>query len=425
MKDGGRPGTAVVVGGGVIGLCTARELALAGLEVTVVEAGECGGGASKGNGGWVTPSLSGPLAAPGAMRSGLAWMFRRDSPFTIRPRAERGELAWYWNFWRSCAEPRFRAGLRAMLALNASTFADYDQMRDDGVEFEMHDKGLVYAALSSRGLHHAELLATTLRESGYDGVGDILDGDELRAVEPSLSEAVRGGFVAAHDRYVRPESLVRGLVQWLRGSQVRIEEGFEVERVETSAADSWRIRTSDGRSVTAERLVVAAGPSTLTILADQVGSRLRLMPAKGYSITARGSGQVPQCAIYMLEAKVSCSPFDDSLRLAGTLELGAGNTKIAPRRMSAIEASAEGYLASWRPREDREVWAGLRTLTPDGLPLIGGVPGHSGLYVATGHGMLGVTLAPSTATHIRSLVVEGRPALELEPFKLERWVGRG
>jgi D-amino-acid dehydrogenase len=416
-----RPTSAIVAGGGVVGLCIARELVLGGMEVTVVEAGRCGSGASHGNAGWVTPSLSAPLAAPGALRSALAWMLRPGSPFRLRPRADLGDLAWYWDFQRNCSPSRFRAGLAAVLALNASTFADYDRLQADGVVFEMHETGLVFAARTRHGLDHSRQLRSQLIGAGCAGIGDLLDGDSVRALEPALARTVCGGFVAGHERHVRPDTLVHGLVAWLRDAGVRILEHSAITRVELLAPDSWRVRTADGASPSAQRLVVAAGPATLSIVAGHVDRRLRLLPAKGYSVTARGSGIAPRHATYLLEARVGCSPFEDGIRLAGTLELGVRDTIPGPRRVAVVARAAEQYFDSWRPDRGRVDWAGLRTLASDTLPLIGGVPGRPGLYIATGHGLLGVTLAPATAARLAALVIDGRAAPELRPFALDRW----
>ena len=418
--DHSRPSSAIVVGGGVIGLCTACELAKAGLEVTLLEAQRVGSGASHGNGGWITPSLSTPLAAPGATRHALTWLLRRDSPFTIRPRPTLGELAWYLNFLRSCATTRFQAGLEALLALNSSTFAEYDRLRTEGVEFEMHETGLLFAACTSGGLAHARHLRELLAGAGCDGIGEQLDGDALRSIEPAFSAAVRGGFVAASERHVRPDTLVRGLATWLRGAGVRIEEGCEVSEVHPLAGRGWRVRTTLGTELSADRLVVAAGPATMRMVSRQVDRRLRLLPAKGYSVTAAGLGQLPKRAAYLVEARVGCSPFEDGVRLAGTLELGADSTTIGVRRLAAVSAAAERYYESWRPTDDRVEWAGLRTLASDTLPLIGEVPGHPGLFLATAHGLLGVTLAPVTGAAVRSLMLDDVFPSALRPFALDR-----
>src|SRR5262249_39968575 len=142
----------VVVGAGVVGLCCARELARRGAEVTLIERDTCGEAASSGNGGWIVPALSPPLPAPGGFGKARRWMFVPDSPFFIRPRPSPSLLSWCWNFWRAGSAHRWRAGTAALLRLNARTLELYDQLRDSGVAFEMHEAGLVFAARTASGL---------------------------------------------------------------------------------------------------------------------------------------------------------------------------------------------------------------------------------------------------------------------------------
>jgi len=147
-----------------------------------------------------------------------------------------------------------------------------------------------------------------------------------------------------------------------------------------------------------------------------------LVGARGYSVTLPGRGAPPRHALYLAEAKLGLSPFRRGVRIAGVFELGARSTNVAPGAGERLIAAARPYLAGWRPDADGPVdaWAGLRPATPDGLPLIGPLPGLDGVYLATGHGMLGVTLAPATAALLAPLVLERRAANELAPFDPSR-----
>jgi D-amino-acid dehydrogenase len=148
--------------------------------------------------------------------------------------------------------------------------------------------------------------------------------------------------------------------------------------------------------------------------------RIRQEAAKGYSVTAEGEGTKPRLPLYFGEAKVGCSPFDGGVRLAGTLELAGIDLSVDRRRLDAVARSASTYLRDWRPVRPQLEWAGLRPLPADSLPLIGRAPGHPGLFVATGHGLLGVTLAPATGAALVPLVLEDRLVPELEPLRLDR-----
>lgn len=407
-----------VVGGGVIGLCSALDLARRGADVVLLERSTCGAGASLRNGGWVTTSLSTPLPEPGAATHALLAMAQPRSPFMLKPRLDPALAAWLWRFWRSSSSGRWRRGLGQLAALNARTFDLFDDLREHGVEFEMHSTGLILVARSAKGLDHVRALFTALTEVGYRGAVREYDGAELRAREPALAADVHGGIHALEERHVRPESLVQGLREAAKKAGVELVEESEVTGVARTNG-RWTVSTPDGEHAS-RRVVVAAGSRSGELLKG-LGINLRLEGAKGYSITARGTGQAPRHSLYLTEAKVGFTPFAGESRLAGTLELGSLDLKLRRRRLDAIVASAKLYLRDWSPSAPKVEWAGVRPLAPDGLPIIGALPGQDGLFVATGHGMFGVTLAPGTASALTPLVLEDRLLPELEPFRPGRF----
>lgn len=407
----------VVVGGGVIGLACAWELTRGGAAVTVIERGEIGGGVSRGNTGWVVPSMTAPLPAPGMVREGVRQLVTRGDAFVLRPSLDPAFVRWLWRFWRSASPARFDAGVRALLALNRRTLELFDAYRDAGIRFEMHSTGLVIAARTAVGLHHYKDVFRRLRTLGYEGgEPDELDRDALAELEPALDRTnVEAGLHARVDRYVRPEELTNGLADRLRDEGVRILEGCEVVDLRKNP-DGWTL-TTDTADVRAENVVVAAGLPSARLL-GRFGVRVAFQPARGYSVTIAGSGTPPRHALYLAEAKIGLSPYSNGVRVAGVFELGASRAEAPAGAGERLLAAARPYLAGWRPDADEPLttWAGLRPATADGLPLIGALPGHDGLFVASGHGMLGVTLAPATAALLALLVLEGRLAPELEPF---------
>src|SRR4051794_4497709 len=177
----------VVVGAGVVGLACAWELSRAGASVLVLDRGAIGGGASRGNTGWVCPSFTYPLPAPGMVREGLRQLVTRGDAFVLRPSLDPGFVRWLLAFRRSCSQARFDAGVRALLALNARTLELFDAYRAAGVEFEMHAAGMLVAARSAEGLELYRAIFRRLRELGYrGGEADELDGPALAALEPAL-----------------------------------------------------------------------------------------------------------------------------------------------------------------------------------------------------------------------------------------------
>jgi D-amino-acid dehydrogenase len=406
----------LVIGGGVVGLCCAYELSRAGAEVTVLERGSVGQGASRGNTGWVCPSFSYPLPAPGIIGEGLRGMLRGGGPLAIRPSLDPSFVRWLLGFRRSATRDRWERGVRALIALNSRTLELFDSYAAAGVEFEMHRSGLLLVATTPAGLASYAAVFADLRALGFEGESVELAPEEAEEREPALAgERLAGGVHALVDRYVRPESLLDGLAKRLAAHGVEVREDSEVEGL-AAANGGVRIQTTTG-PIEGDRAVVAAGASSPPLL-SRLGVSLPLVGARGYSFTFSGGDMRPSHAIYLAEAKVGISSYADSVRIAGVFELGRSNDVLDRRRLEAMLATVEPYFSDWRPSSEAALleWAGLRPMTADGLPLIGRAPAVENVYVATGHGMLGVTLAPATAALLTPLVLEGRAAAELAPF---------
>ena len=409
-----------VVGGGVIGLAVAWSVARRGEEVTVLERDRCGAGASAGNAGWVTPGLSAPIPAPGVMRQAARWMLDAESPLLVRPRASFDFLRWSVHFARSCRAAAHRAGTAATLELARNTPALFDLLVTEGVEFEMHEDGLLYLVRDQRHLEEWLTAYGALEELGFDGEITPLDREGVLALEPAAGDAVAAGLLARRERHVRPETLTAGLVADLRRRGAAVEEGVDVRAIEPRPGGGWRIETAGG-VLDAERVVVAAGVWSSELL-RACGVRVPLEAAKGYSVTAPGPDPLPRRPLYLTEAKIGASPYaDGSLRIAGTLELAGIDLDLNPRRVNAVARGAREYLRDWRPNGSRRDWCGLRPLAPDGLPVVG--EARPGLFVATGHAMLGVTLAPATGEAVAAAMFGEEDAPRLTGLAPARFDG--
>jgi D-amino-acid dehydrogenase len=410
----------VVIGGGVVGMCCAFELHRAGADVCVLERARVGQGVSRGNTGWVCPSFTYPLPAPGIIGEGLRALARGGGPLVIHPSLDPTFVRWLWRFRQSCSPSLWKHGVRSLLALNERTLELFDDYAAAGVQFEMHGSGLLLVARTQEGLASYKAVFRELKAMGFGGEIAELTAAEACELEPTLaSTRLAGGVHARVDRYVRPETLTAGLAGHLTKRGVEIREGVDVRRI-ARGAGGLVVETTDD-AVPADRVVLAAGPSSPPLLA-QLGIRMPMVGARGYSVTIEGGDTRPRHALYLAEAKVGISSYVDSVRIAGVFELGREEASIDRQRLARMVATVEPYFERWRPsREPAELeWAGLRPMTADGLPLIGPAPRLPGAFVATGHGMLGVTLAPATAAALTPLVLEGRTVPELEPFDPSR-----
>lgn len=406
----------VVVGGGVVGLCVAYFLRRAGLDVVVVDRGRCGYGTSYGNAGWIT-RFHAPFPTPGVVLQAVRWTVRGDGPFRFRPRADPALAVWLWRFLRVAASRTHLERARALLALGGRTFELWDDLAEIGVRFAAPANGVVLACLSPRELAHQIEELEDLRRAGYADPVDILDRDAVLELEPALSDRVAGGLFVRLDRAVSPGQATSALAAWLTDNGVDVREQTEVAGIRRSGA-GWSVETP-GDTLAADAVVVAAGTESRALLAP-LGARLPIESAKGYSVLVTGRGSPPRRPVGLMDVKVPYTPFGDRARLTGFLELGAVDAAVPESRIDEIVRGAAAYFRDWRPERRLERWAGFRPLTPDGLPFVGPLPGRDGLYVAAGHGTLGVTLAPSTGEAL-ARVVAGEPAPEaLLPFRADR-----
>ncbi len=401
-----------VVGGGVVGLACAYELVRGGAEVVVLERGSIGGGTSLGNTGWVCPSFTYPLPGPGIVREGLRGVLSVDGPLAIRPSLDPSYLRWLWAFRRSCTRERWLGGLRALVDLSRPTTELLDGYRKGGVEFELHTAGLLLVGLDAHKLDGYRSIFRDLVALGFEGGIRDVSRDEARELEPALGERTSGGVLTEIDCWVEPLSLTAGLAAWLRGRGAEVREDVEVTGV-----TGRRVETSEG-TFEADACVIAAGIQSSELL-RRLGVRVGLAPARGYSVTyPRVAAAAPGRALYLADARVGVSSYDESVRLAGVFELGWSDTSVRERRLAAMLRTVDPFFRDWRPSKAPRAtaWVGLRPLTSDGLPLVGRTPRDPGVFVATGHGMLGVTLAPATAALLAPFVLGAPASPILTPF---------
>jgi D-amino-acid dehydrogenase len=409
---------AVIVGGGVVGLSTAYYLQRGGADVTVLTAGEPGEGASAVNAGWVTPALSAPVPAPGILSGSLRWMLSPASPFYARPRLNPGFLRWLLEFRAHCNARDHAAGIDALAELNRTTMALYDGLRSDGLRFDEQRAGLVMAYRTQREADHEIEASAWLARFGY---GEPVAG-RPQDLEPALVDEIGGAFLLPAERHVDPASLTGALAACIRDRGGRVLAGERVIRIEPArsgrgglegARAAVAVGTSDrwpGHAV-----VAAAGAWTPALLRG-VGTRIPIIAGKGYALDFAPPPLALKRPVYLHDYRVAASPYSDHVRLSGTMELTGLDTSISLRRTRAIAAAAGRFLRGWPANAAPvRVSAGLRPLTPDGLPVIGALPGAPGVWLASGHSMLGVTLGPATGAALAAAMTGERPGV-LRPF---------
>jgi D-amino-acid dehydrogenase len=383
----------IVVGGGAVGAASAYELARRGARVTVLERSATPSGCSYGNAGLICPSHAVSLASLGAIRDGLRWMRRADSPFSVSARPSL--LPWLVRFAAAASPARSARATASLLALAKTSLESHERLASSGLPTGFLRCGILSVFETERMLERAR------RQNGDDSV-QFLEPAAARAFEPTLAAGLAGAAFYPRDAHCDPGLLVDALLDGARAHGAEIRRGIEVTALRRANGSIAALDTRDG-AVRGGTIVLAAGTWTGR-LAATAGMRLPLVPAKGYHVEVDVEPLRNSIPIYMEEARVIATPLAGRLRFAGTLELGGLDLTIDPVRLEALPRAAARTLDLPAGARRTHVWCGLRPCTPDGLPLIGPVDGIDNLVLAAGHAMLGITLAPATGEMVAALV---------------------
>lgn len=397
----------VIVGGGVVGLATAYELASAGVEVTVLEAAKAGAGASHGNAAKIALAESNPVPAPGVLLQGIKWMLKPDSPLSIHPSVAPGYLKFLLRMAMHCNARDFAAGLDLHLRLGDDANDLFDDYQRQGIDFEMHDRGVLLAfETKERFEEHAESL------EAFETAGHIpqrLHGDAVQEAEPALSDRLRHGLFFPNDRQIEPDSLTRALVAKIRELGGTVREDTGVSGFVRSGDTVTAVVTDDAEVLRTDSVVIAAGVPT-GALSAKLGQRLPIYSGKGYSIDYSPAPVQLKTSLTLEDARVAVTPLDGTLRLAGTMEFGSRDDSVNEVRVEAIRRAAREAFHGWGDGPgEKTPWAGSRPMTPDGLPVIGPLTSAKNAFVNSGHSMLGLSLAPASAKVLTDIMLD-RPS---------------
>jgi D-amino-acid dehydrogenase len=408
----------LVVGGGVVGVCTAHCLVERGVRTTLLERGEICSGASHGNGGWIFPSESAPIPGPGVIREALPWLLDPESPFWIQPRANLALLRWLWDFRRACNASALRESFRLRRELSLAgleRFTEFAEKLD--FDFGFTQRGLALIFRTAKAMRDAQHDVDLLEAAG--GSAKWLGVEELRGRVSSLSPELVGGLEFTDDAHITPGDFVRGLAADVARRGATIETHTEVLGVEWSRRGPVRVRTTRG-DFTADEVVLAAGAWTPE-LTRGLGLRVPVEAAKGYSITVERPEGHPDLPLALVEGMVFVTPMGSRLRFGGTLELAGLDMRVNQRRVDALARTVRSFLPGIPRTPTVEIWRGLRPLTPDDLPILGRPAGTSGLILATGHGMSGISQGPISGELIAQLATGETPEIDLAPFSPDRF----
>jgi D-amino-acid dehydrogenase len=414
-----------VLGAGVVGVTSAWYLAADGHEVTVIErqplpAQET----SFANGGQISVSHAEPWANPQAPLKALKWMGREDAPLLWRLRADPAQWAWGLRFLRECTAARARANVGAIVRLGLASRAALQSLRRElALEYDHLERGILHFYTDPGEFEHALPQAALMREFGCDRVPKTVA--ECLAIEPALAGSrvpVVGGTYTAGDESGDARRFTETLAQHAAARGVRFRYGETVTALLREGDRFAGVRLASGEILCADMTVLALG-SYSPLLLRPLGVRLPVYPAKGYSATlALPDGVVaPSVSLTDDGHKIVISRLGQSLRVAGTAEFNGYDTSLNAARCAALLSRTREIFPALARVSQVDYWAGLRPATPGNVPVVGDMAaaGLAGLWLNTGHGTLGWTLACGSGRLLADLAAGRDPGFEATPYRFQ------
>lgn len=408
----------IVIGGGIIGLCSAYYLIKEGHEVTVIDQSNMDAGASYVNAGYLSPSHIIPLSAPGVMKKGLKWMFNPSSPLFIKPRFDVDFLKWTWAFNKSCSSKHVDKSIPVIKDIALLSQELYDDIKaSENFRFHYDKKGLFMLCNTGKGLEREIEVAALAKAEGLDV--EVLDAKALKKIEPNAAMNAVGATYYRCDSHTTPHEFMEDMKTHLEQSGVHFMRNEKVTDLSVTNNKIQSLRTPN-KEINGDEFVLAAGSWT-PLLSKKLGIKLLIQAGKGYRINSKKDHQITIPAI-MSESKVAVTPMNGFTRFAGTMELGGINNTINKVRVEAIANAAQRYYPNVQLSEDEKASAacGLRPVSPDGLPFIGKSKKCKNLSIATGHAMMGWSMATATGKLISEVVSNKETSLNLAPFDIDR-----
>lgn len=408
----------IIIGGGIIGLCSAYYLHKEDHQVTIVDQSNMDAGASYVNAGYLSPSHIIPLSAPGVMKKGLKWMFNPSSPLYIKPRFDADFIKWTWAFNRSCTTKHVEKSIPVIKDIAMLSQELYDDIRaSENFRFHYEKRGLLMLCKTQKGLEEEIYVADLAKQQGLEV--EILESKDLKKLEPRAEMNALGATYYKSDSHTTPHEFMKDMKTYLKKVGVLILSNEKVEDFITEGKKIVSIKTSK-QVLTADEFVLSAG-SWAPQLSKKLRLKLLLQAGKGYRIDSKREHNISIPTI-LAEAKVAIAPMNGFTRFAGTMEIAGINHKINKVRVKIIANAIKRYYPNLTlTNEEKEATAcGLRPVSPDGLPYIGRSEKCKNLTLATGHAMMGWTMATATGKLVSETISDKEPSLNLRPFSPDR-----
>ena len=408
----------VIIGGGIIGLCSAYYLQKEGHQVIVIDKSNFSTGASYVNAGYITPSHFISLAAPGMINKGIKWMFNPVSPLYIKPRLDFDFMKWAWAFKKSATASKVEKAIKPIKGINLLSRDLYEDIKKSkDFNFHYEKKGLLMC-------YKTDKVGEEEWEVGKRGIEEGLKVEhlslkEVEEIEPKANLNIKGAVYYHSDAHMTPNHFMPEMITYLKSKGVVFFANEIVEDIMISNKSISKVITNK-QTLTCDEVVLAAG-SWSPLLTKKIGLKIPIQAGKGYRINVNRKTNITIPAI-LCEAKVAVTPMDGFTRFAGTMEIAGINHKINTNRVNAIANAAKSYYSTidMTSEELSKADCGLRPCSPDGLPYIGKSSKCDNLTIATGHAMMGWSLGPATGKLVSEIISGKKTSLDLVPFNPDR-----
>ena len=408
----------IIIGGGVIGLACAHYLMNQGNTVTIIEEKKIGSGSSHGNCGLLYFSDVIPLCSPGAVSKELVRTVLGTSPLYIKPEFDVKRLLWLFKFAMHC-----RTGHMNQAAKDKFEFLNYsaqlfnDLFESGELQCDFENKGFLSVFKSEKNLFRFNTTNEFLQR--FDLGYTLLNKDDALNLEPALSSDIAGAWYSTVDQHLRPEHFISTWKHLLLKKGLEIHEHCRVTGFIYNKGQICGVKTSLG-NIYGDAFVIAAGAWSSALTAP-LNNSLPVIPGKGYSITMGRPEICPKVPCILYEKNMVVTPWKSGYRLGGTMEFSGFSHSLNPKRLNKLLSGATEYMRTPFGKPVIEEWTGLRPMTYDDMPIIGRIPGADNLLVATGHGMLGLTLATGTGKIICDMIMERELDIDPAPYSPNRF----
>ena len=413
----------LILGSGVIGVTSAWYLRQQGHEVVVVDR-EAGAAmeTSFGNAGQVSPGYASPWPAPGIPAKAIGWLLSRHAPLAIKPTADPAQYRWLWSMLRNCTHHRYAISKARMVRLAEYSRDCLEELRrDTGIAYEQRTLGTTQLFRTQAQLDGAAKDIAILREYGVPY--ELLDRDGIARVEPALAakaDTLAGALRLPGDETGDCHLFTTRLAAMAAAQGVEFRFGQTIEALQAEGDRIAGVRI-DGQLETADRYVLALGSWSPKLLAP-IGIRLPVYPLKGYSLTIPivREEMAPVSTVLDESYKVAITRFDQRIRVGGMAEVSGYDLTLRPRRRQTLELVVRSLYPESGDLAAAEFWTGLRPSTPDGPPVIGPTQ-YRNLWLNTGHGTLGWTMAAGSARYLADLIDGRTPQIDTEGLDISRY----